>query len=280
MKDNVFLFFETWYGNAIMVFIILHFGMLPFERTTRAHGRSNPSQQQQRTDSPDGYGTFMRDMFRIENTLDSTERYPLFQPVVMSTYVPSMELDMDLHNSNSTFFSDLDVCRTKLMGQIVEPVWPMDDMEIEYEDQDGKDKREKIEGRPAIILGATHTSFKYEIEPQTTYRIKSRILGWDSRWTFVGSWILGDTEPKGVIYATSLAKYVIKKGSVTVRPEQFFTECGWLPLRNDQGHREMQLTGKDKVWSWLETEGYAESGITVIRTWKEAILLMEQEYED
>ncbi|RFU80502.1 thioesterase-like superfamily domain-containing [Trichoderma arundinaceum] len=211
--------------------------------------------------------------------LDSIEQHPLFQPVLISTYVPLLEIDMNLHKSNSTFFTDLDVSRIKLMGRIIAPAWPMDDMEIEYKGRDGKDKKEKVKGRPALILGATHTSFKRELRPYATYDIESRILGWDSRWIYVGSWFLSKTMPKKKIYATSLSKYIIKKGRITVPPEQFFRECGWIPIRNENNNKKEEMAGNEKFWSWSEVEAHKEKGMQIIQTWGEANVLMEQEYE-
>ncbi|EGR51394.1 uncharacterized protein TRIREDRAFT_104251 [Trichoderma reesei QM6a] len=256
---NVVPFFNTWYGNAVLFVIILHLGMLRFERATRVEDHSTAATenlQHHRSDSPHGCKRCLGDIAfsRIDNALDSTERHPLFQPAFMRTYVQLTELYVDMRDSRSTFFSDIDACRAKLMRQIVEPAWPMDDIEIEFTDQNGKDRREKVVGRPAVILGATHTSFRHELRSHTTYTIKTRILGWDSSWVFVGSWIISNNEPRGNIYATNLAKYIIKKGSITVRPEQYFEECGWISSRQKQDHKEEHLTSNARVWSWLETE--------------------------
>ncbi|KAL7900319.1 hypothetical protein HDV64DRAFT_246178 [Trichoderma sp. TUCIM 5745] len=184
---------------------------------------------------------------------------------------------MNLHKSNSTFFTDLDISRIKLMGRIIAPAWPMDNMEIEYKGRDGTNKKEKVKGRPALILGATHTSFKRELRPYASYNVESRILGWDSRWIYVGSWFLSKSKSKKKVYATSLSKYIIKKGRITVRPEQFFVECGWIPAQEADNEK---VVDSESGWSRSEVEAHKEKGMRIVKTWGEANVLMEQEYEE
>ncbi|PNP46854.1 hypothetical protein TGAMA5MH_01806 [Trichoderma gamsii] len=282
LKANVVPFFYTWYGAALSVFVVFNFKALPFVWTARTYYHLNTAfgnQQKRLVKSTDGSKRKVA-LVQKKNAGDSIEKHPLFKPDIISTYVPLLEIDMNLHKSNSTFFTDLDISRIKLMGRIIAPAWPMDNMEIEYKGRDGTNKKEKVKGRPALILGATHTSFKRELRPYASYNVESRILGWDSRWIYVGSWFLSKSTSKKKVYATSLSKYIIKKGRITVRPEQFFVECGWIPAQEaDHGENE-KVADSEAGWSRSEVEAHKEKGMQIVKTWGEANVLMEQEYEE
>ncbi|KAL7911791.1 hypothetical protein GGI35DRAFT_443659 [Trichoderma velutinum] len=282
LRGNVAPLFCSWYGAVLLALIVFNLKGLPSICMARTCHPSNTRVRNKRGHqvSPHIEDGSNADLVSEENTLESIERHPLFQPVVISTDAVQLEIDLNLYKSNPNIFSDLEISRIKLMGQIIAPAWPMDDMEIEYEGRDGKERKEKVEGRPALILGATHTSFKRELRPQVAYNIESRILGWDSRWIYVGSWLHNQASSKRKVYATSLSKYVIKKGSITVRPEQFFIECGWISTQEEHDFKEDEMTSDEKVLLWSEYDTQKERGINIVQTWKEAIVLMEQEYED
>ena len=127
------------------------------------------------------------------------------------------------------------------MARIVSPAWPMDNMLIDFRSPDGTAKYEKVKGRAGAILGAVHTSFKREIKPYAHFDVQSRVLSWDNRWIYVASWFVakssssssGQTVPdkSKQIYASCLSKYIFKKGRITIRPELFLSEAGWIPPR-------------------------------------------------
>ncbi|KAL7942522.1 hypothetical protein V8C42DRAFT_331243 [Trichoderma barbatum] len=283
LKTNVVPCLYTWYGAALLVFIVFNFRGLPLGWMTRTccPFKTTCRGQRRHPVAPhvgDGNNIGLPGN---ENAPDMMEQHPLFQPIVINTDTHQLEIDMNVYKSNSTFFSDLEVSRLKLMGQIMAPAWPMDDMEIEYKGRDGKDKKEKVEGRPAVILGATHTSFKHELRPHAAYTIESRVLGWDSRWIYVGSWFHDKSSSKKTVQATSLSKYIIKKGRITVRPEQFFLECGWIPaVQNTRIRTEEEMTSIEKVLLWSEFQALNDKGMNIVQTWREAIMLMDQDYED
>ena len=85
-----------------------------------------------------------------------------------------------------------------------------------------------------MILGSVHTSFHREIRMYELYEVRSRVLGWDRKWLVVGSWFVrkgkGGKDGKGeVLLASSLSKYVVKKGRFTVSPARCLELSGWLP---------------------------------------------------
>ncbi|EED13066.1 conserved hypothetical protein [Talaromyces stipitatus ATCC 10500] len=201
----------------------------------------------------------------------SIKEHPLFQPTVYSTHAPLTEIDINLHKSNSTYFIDLDVSRAELMGRLLAPAWPMDNMLIEYTGRDGVQKREKVQGSPAFILGATYTSFKREIGAYTSYNVESLVLGWDTRWLYIGSWFV-DRKDKKKLYACSLSKYILKKGRITVRPDLFLMEAGWIPS---------QEPGNGAIgdsWTWDEIEAQRKQGMAIVDSWGDTDLRLERVY--
>ncbi|UKZ54025.1 hypothetical protein TrVGV298_007829 [Trichoderma virens] len=282
LTANVVPIFYTWYGAVLLALVIFSLKRLPFLCTPRTSCYFNIGVRNQRQHlvAPHVGDESNIGLISQERAADLIKQHPLFQPVVVNTNEPQLETDLNLYQSASTFFSDLEVSRAKLMAQIIAPVWPMDDMEIEHKGRDGRETKGKVNGRPALLLGATQTSFKREIRPHTAYTIKSRILGWDSRWIYVGSWIHNEASLTKKIYATSLSKYIIKKGRITVRPEQFFMECGWISAQDIHGHEEEEMTSHEKVLLWSAFATHKDKNMKIVRTWGEAILLMEQEYED
>lgn len=114
-----------------------------------------------------------------------------------------------------------------------------------------------------IALGAVSCSFKREIRPYEHYEMWTRLLCWDRKWIYTvthfvkkgsvrpreyvltdGSWFGGsgykrvggkgevsvEIEEKN-IFATSIAKYVCKKGRLTVHPEVILDASGLLPVK-------------------------------------------------
>ncbi|OCL09015.1 hypothetical protein AOQ84DRAFT_317564 [Glonium stellatum] len=158
----------------------------------------------------------------------------IFLPVITSSYTPLLDIDYNLHKSNSTFFSDLDDNRTELMLAL-------------FKDVLSPSKRgENTLTQKTINLGGTSCTFKKPIPPFARYEISSRILCWDEKWVYVASHFTrpGSNRPtqflvgpqaaklpkalgeanktegqKDCAYATAIAKYVFKAGRITCSPE-------------------------------------------------------------
>lgn len=190
----------------------------------------------------------------------------LFEADILRDRVPLAEIDINLHKSNSTYFTDLDISRIRLMAQVIAPAWPMDDMLIAYLGRDSLPKKEKLKGRAGLILGATYTSFHKEMKPFVAYQVESKILGWDSHWIYVGSWFVSrhapGKKPKQV-FASSLSKYIIKKGRITVRPALFLAEAGWIPPPPDDN----AAADGTATATWEEVEKKRLQGMEVVGAW-------------
>lgn len=152
---------------------------------------------------------------------------------------------------------------------------------------------EGTRGKHTIALGGITCLFKREILPYQKYEMWTRVLCWDRKWFYLvthlvkpgvarpQNWTLQpwkkgrrdsvkvDTDRlKNAVFATALAKYVIKKGRVTVPPEQALLDAdmvpskpeGWVYLgergegngavNGDAEHLLPEKDGEVEQWTW------------------------------
>lgn len=120
------------------------------------------------------------------------------------------------------------------------------------------------------------------MKPFCPYLVKSAVPAWDSRWIYVGPWFLQDVKVSQGIssaatalpYATSLTKYIIKKGRITVTPAQFLTEAGWIPRGKDNCQQDKdQGSYKSSVpifdCTLEQVEAVRKAGMAVVDSWGE-----------
>jgi hypothetical protein len=190
----------------------------------------------------------------------------LFAPVVTASYTPLLDIDYNLHKSNSTFFNDLDDNRTELLLALFKDVVKP------------SDNREGRLAPKMFNLGGTSCIFKKAIAPFSKYEISSRILCWDQKWIYVVShftkpgsnspdqFLLGQnqqqrglaTDQLDCIYATAITKYVFKQGRKTHTPESIMQECGLLPphptTEGPGGLRIGIAKDSNRHWSWQDVQ--------------------------
>ena len=195
------------------------------------------------------------------------ERLTLFQPSIYTTSTPVAELDYNLHKSNSTYLTDLDIARGLHVFKLFRTGF------AHYGAPGGKEGTVRF--FPA--LGGVSCLFKREIKPFVKFEVWTRVLSWDSKWIYVVShfvkagavrpesfvdqpWLKGPPRrrrttggggegpakaggekgasssspapPAGshpAIYCTCVTKYVMKKGRKTIPPEEFLRVCDLLP---------------------------------------------------
>jgi hypothetical protein len=187
----------------------------------------------------------------------------IFLPVITTSHSPFTECDYNLHKSNSTYFSDLDITRSHIVCCLLQPGIeklqhnPREKLVL---DKDGK----AVTGRWSIMLGGVMCSFKREIGMYQPYEMWSRVLCWDRKWLYIvthfvkkgtvrpeayilddGSWWGGKGYKKvkqnigsisqevdeKAIFASAISKYVVKLGRLTVHPEVSLGASGLLPPR-------------------------------------------------
>ncbi|RDW82456.1 hypothetical protein BP6252_03568 [Coleophoma cylindrospora] len=157
-----------------------------------------------------------------------------------------MEIDFNLHKTNSSYFSDVDIARTHLLCTL---------FSTGIEQMRGGTAA--ITGSKAplfgIALGAVSCSFKKELKPYETYELWTRILSWDSKWIFVVTHFVRKDSvtprrfslypeqnnecaddhdsklPQDSIVASALSRCVFKQGRKTISPEFMLKASGLLP---------------------------------------------------
>ncbi|KAL1999512.1 hypothetical protein VTN02DRAFT_4421 [Thermoascus thermophilus] len=193
-------------------------------------------------------------VLRSNRRKDGPTPAQLFQPLIISSRGSIMEMDYNLHKSNSTYFADLDVARAHLICTLFS-------RGIDYA------RNTKCggiigvsDGMIGLALGAVSCSFRKEVRPLQPYELWTRILAWDQKWIYVVTHFvrkdavrpraftllpgqaqrqrqrdLKDLAKKeDAIFASGLSKCVWKKGRRTIPPELFLQVSGLLPPRPGQ----------------------------------------------
>ncbi|KAH7010607.1 uncharacterized protein B0I36DRAFT_57619 [Microdochium trichocladiopsis] len=171
----------------------------------------------------------------------------LFHPVISTTHTSLMEVDYNIHKSNSTYFADLDVSRTHLVAHLLAKGCHLAGNNAKtglvLDPTTGRPAR----GKFGVMLGSVSCSFKREIRPFARYDMYSRVLAWDRKWMYIVTHFLepgvaggsgkhapGKPLPAGwekKVYATAISKYVFKIGRLTVHPAVLIGASGLLPER-------------------------------------------------
>ncbi|PYI09551.1 hypothetical protein BO78DRAFT_404788 [Aspergillus sclerotiicarbonarius CBS 121057] len=160
----------------------------------------------------------------------------LFLPTISTTRSPLSECDYNMHKSNSTYFTDVDISHANLRCLLF---------------------GSRLSVRPAspesiiMILGGVQCVFRREIKPYQGYEIWSRVFSWDGKWMYLVSHFVergvfepgfvgdgdgkegeGDNEMmRKKVFATCVSRYVFKQGRRTYPPERMLRECGLLGKR-------------------------------------------------
>ncbi|RYP40458.1 hypothetical protein DL767_001694 [Monosporascus sp. MG133] len=223
----------------------------------------------------------------------------LFHPVISKSRVTLLEVDYNIHKSNSTYFADLDVSRSHLVSHLLSRGLRItaDNVNTKLV-MDPADPSRPAKGKLGIMLGATGCSFKKEIKPYAKYEMWSRILAWDRKWLYIlthfvekgavrpkswdeasfGPTRKGDGKPQDwekKIHATAVSKYVFKIGRLTVHPAIIIGASGLLPERpggwvtteNGMAKPAQPVTGGtldeagSTTWDWRRTDEELKKGL-------------------
>jgi hypothetical protein len=209
----------------------------------------------------------------------------LFHPVVTKSHVSLLEVDYNIHKSNSTYFADLDVSRSHLVSHLLAKgcaaLANNATTKLVLDPKNNKPAR----GRFNVMLGGVQCSFKKEIAPYAGYEMWSRILSWDRKWLYIVTHFVEKGATKngnweGKIHASALSKYVFKVGRLTVHPAVIIGASGLLPERpggwltegnglpevtaNGNGHTHAQkpdAADEPVKWDWKRTEEERRKGL-------------------
>ncbi|KAI1106158.1 hypothetical protein F4804DRAFT_59920 [Jackrogersella minutella] len=102
----------------------------------------------------------------------------IFQPIITSSTAQLMEIDFNMHKSNSSYFSDVDIARTHLVCTLFAK--GIDQMRGGTAAYTGSKK--PVFG---LALGAVSCNFKRELRPYEEYEMWSKILSWDEKWIYI-----------------------------------------------------------------------------------------------
>lgn len=180
----------------------------------------------------------------------------LFKPLITSSYNSIYDCDYNFHKSNSTYFGDLDVARAHYVGCLLRTSLAR----LNRGDLTGLPEESKsIKGNYIVALGGVGCVFRKEIKPLEQFEIWTRLLTWDNKWIYVISHIVkkgskkpskyalqpwkkaskkpatntpnseGEKDMTKAIFASSIAKYVVKKGRLTIAPEIVLQRSDLLP---------------------------------------------------
>jgi hypothetical protein len=219
-----------------------------------------------------------------------------------------------MHKSNSTYFSDMDISRTHLFTAIIRNG-------IRKNSRLGGASKSAVagavgategtRGKHYIALGGISCLFKKEILPYQKYEMWTRLLCWDRKWFYLVTHLVkpGVERPGSAtlqpwrkartatgkeadkealmkaVHATAIAKYVIKRGRVTVPPEQALVDADMVPLKpegwvyqgetrenghaNGDGDDVLPKAVKAKDWNWDVIEAERLKGLVVAQKFAE-----------
>ncbi|KAI5299875.1 hypothetical protein KEM55_001299 [Ascosphaera atra] len=168
--------------------------------------------------------------------------HPIFTPVSIFSHTPMTEMDYNLHKSNSTYFSDLDISRTALVTDLYTPGVELIRRDLDKQLDDSG--RKKYPGGIFVVLGSVYCSFKKAIVAYERYEMQSKVVGWDEKWLYVVTFFLRPEKKKGqgkTLLAVGISEYVTKKGRFTISPSKVLAASGLLPPR--PGGADMGVAG-------------------------------------
>lgn len=213
----------------------------------------------------------------------------IFQPIITTTQVPLMEIDFNMHKTNSSYFADVDIARAHLVCTL---------FSVGIEHCRGGTGAFTGANLPifSCALGAVTCTFKRELKAYQSYELWTRVLSWDEKWIYLITHFVrkGAVKPKdyslypeqnplaeemteaegekhaerqmgldslschpGVV-ATALSKCVFKSGRRTVAPAFMFKKSGILPPVS-RSKLSPKTRGSDPSSTGSESELYSES---------------------
>ncbi|KAF2019970.1 hypothetical protein BU24DRAFT_419575 [Aaosphaeria arxii CBS 175.79] len=193
----------------------------------------------------------------------------LFLPAITTSHAPLLEIDFNMHKSNSTYLTDADNARINcalfLMGdELALTPWST---------------------KPRLVLGGTQCAFRKEIKAYKSYEMWTRLIAWDDKWLYAITHFVEkgkfkpvsylhieneeELEPllalsaeqkaehaetnRKAVFASVATRAVFKQGWQTVKPEEMFRRAGLLP--DDEEGRERIEGIRKRNLAIFEAEG-------------------------
>lgn len=119
-----------------------------------------------------------RFILRTQRPAVPLEPVHIFQPIITTSSAQLMEIDFNMHKSNSSYFADVDIARTHLVCTLFAKG---------IEQMRGGTAAFTGSKKPVfgLALGAVSCNFKREVSPYEEYEMWSKILSWDEKWIYI-----------------------------------------------------------------------------------------------
>lgn len=198
---------------------------------------------------------------------------------------PLLETDYNLHKSNSTYFTDLDVARTALVTRLYSPGVGLISKELDQEflEASRKEGKKAPGSKPVmVVLGSVYCTFKREIKPFELYEMQSQVISWDKKWMYILTAFLRPAKKAGgekTLLATALSKYVVKKGRLTVSPERILRTAGFLPAASGQSAADSSAEAS-AIGTPASGEGITATGVADGSLAREVLKISEDQLPD
>ncbi|PGH14886.1 hypothetical protein AJ79_02748 [Helicocarpus griseus UAMH5409] len=184
----------------------------------------------------------------------------LFLPTINRTRAPLTECDYNIHKSNSTYFTDIDISRGNLSLLLFTQCLSF--------------RPTPEAGNAFLVLSGVQCVFRKEIRPYEPYEVWSRVFSWDEKWLYVVTHFVkrgafrprefclqqkgknkgvdwagvqaavaaSSSSPSGAqneqvlkkVFASAVSRFVFKQGRKTMPPEKMFMQCGLLPAKGEE----------------------------------------------
>jgi len=214
----------------------------------------------------------------------------LFLPVISRTHAPLLETDFNMHKSNSTYLSDIDISRANAAVLLF----------------DGHVATSPWSTKPKLMLGGVQIIWRKEIKPYTDYEVWTRVLSWGDKWFYTVTHFVqkGAFKPAlylqneklsteeadklahqsadkakemrelhaRKIYASAISRVVVKQGREVIKPADLLAQAGMLPTDvaglakvEERRSRNLSLVEEGGAWEGLHATFFDSAGLALGR---------------
>lgn len=212
------------------------------------------------------------------------KQHHVFLPAVLKSRSPATECDFNLHKSNSTYITDLDVSRANLSGFLFAPIL------LNYRDATHCN----------LIVSAVACTFHREIKPYQSYEVWTKVASWDNKWIYMVSHFVASSKhlpmryvmhgdgsinsnkmqslapPKDElhknVFASAVTRMVFKRGRLTVPPQRGLEICGILSTESTiaSSHISKKVKATESTidcpeWTTEEIEHTRSANLSIVR---------------
>lgn len=207
------------------------------------------------------------------------QHHHVFLPAVVRSRSPATEGDFNIHKSNSTYITDLDVSRAHLSGLLFAPIL----------------LRIRSSMHCNLIVSAISCTFHREIKPFQPYEIWTRVASWDDKWIYMVTHFVDSSkfwprcylmqahpsinskqmrpavpdkqDPHEHVFASAVTRMVFKRGRLTVPPKRALEVCGLLsaPTAESPTAASYPDTGAGETESATGFDEWKEANLPIVR---------------